>query len=225
MPVDAADAARRIARPPRLKDTIVEQLRTMILDGLLTPGTPMRQEHLAERLGVSRMPLRQALQQLEQEGLVEFSPGGTAKVVELTKADVGELLDIREVVDGLAARVLARRGLPPVVANRLLAAMSTMSMAIEKSERAAYLIANADFHLGILRATQYRRLNQFAGTVQLSAQAAFLTAPDQKERLVLAGEEHRGIFDAIQKGRAKDAERLARQHIKNAWGHRYLPTD
>jgi GntR family transcriptional regulator, vanillate catabolism transcriptional regulator len=225
MPVDPADAGGRIARPPRLKDAIAEQLRTMILDGLLSPGTSLRQEHLAEQIGVSRMPLRQALQQLEQEGLVEFSPAGTAKVIDLTKDDIGELLDIREVVDGLAARVLARRGLPPVVANQLQVAMSTMRLAIEKSERAAYFIANTDFHLGILRATHYRRLHQFAGTVQLSAQAAYLTPPEQKERLAEADEEHRGIFDAIQKGRAKDAERLARQHIKHAWGHRYMPAD
>lgn len=225
MPIEPAEAAGRIARPPRLKDAIAEQLRTMILDGLLTPGTSLRQEQLAVRLGVSRTPLRQALQQLDQEGLVEYSPAGTAKVVELTKADIGELLDIREVVDGLAARVLARRGMPPVVANRLQGAMSTMRLATEKSERSTYFIANTEFHLGILRATEYRRLNQFAGTVQLSAQAAYLTPHEQKERLVVADEEHRGIFDAIQKGQEKDAERLARQHIKNAWGHRYMPAD
>jgi glutamate-1-semialdehyde 2,1-aminomutase len=225
MKKEPPDSAGRITRPPRLKDAIAEQLRTMILDGLLTPGTALRQEQLAEHLGVSRMPLRQALQQLDQEGLVAFSPAGTAKVVDLTRGDIGELLDIREVVDGLAARVLARRGMSPAAASRLQVAMSTMRTAIEKSERATYFIANAEFHLGILRATQYRRLNQFAGTVQLSAQAAYLTPREHKERLLAAEEEHRGIFDAIQKGEGKLAERLARQHIKNAWGHRYLPGD
>lgn len=222
--MDDPTGGARIARPPRLMDAIVEQLRTMILDGVLAPGTPLRQEQLAERLGVSRMPLRQALQRLEQEGLVAFSPSGTAQVIELTKADVGELLDIREVVDGLAARVLARRGVSPLVAHRLQAAMTSMWMAVEKSEKSTYFIANADFHMTILEAAEYKRLNQFAGIVRMSTQAVYLKPQDEKDRLERSDEEHRQIFDAIQQGADKTAERLAREHVQKAWGHWYPPS-
>src|ERR1700704_527143 len=86
----------------RLVDRIIEQLRDMILDGSLPPGTRLVQEKLAADLAVSRTPLREALRVLEQDGLVSLSASSSAAVViELDEHDVRELYEIREVLDGL----------------------------------------------------------------------------------------------------------------------------
>ncbi|HEX6447399.1 MAG TPA: GntR family transcriptional regulator [Streptosporangiales bacterium] len=210
-----------IARPPRLADTVAEQIRGLVLDGQIRPGEPLRQEHLAERLGISRTPLRQALQLLEKEGLMVFSPSGTASVVELTKDDAGELLDLRDIVDGFAARRLARMGMTAETEAHLERVSDEMVRAFDAGEKPRYLVLNADFHLTILRATKHSRLNQFASLVQLSSQVPYLEGPTMPERLRRSIEEHRQIVEAIRVGDQDAAERAARGHVKRAFSFWY----
>lgn len=210
-----------IGRPPRLADTVAEQIRVLVLDGQIKPGEPLRQEHLAERLGISRTPLRQALQLLEKEGLMVFSPSGTASVVELTKDDAGELLDLRDIVDGFAARRLARLGMPADTEAHLERVSDEMVRAYEAKDKPRYFVLNADFHLTILRATKHSRLNQFASLVQLSSQVPYLEGPTMPERLRRSIEEHRQIVEAIRDGDQDGAERAARGHVKRAFSFWY----
>src|ERR1700687_5157524 len=140
------------ARRPRLQEGFVDQLRRLILDGKLAAGTVLRQEHLARRLQVSRMPLREALIVLEREGLVRICPSGSASGVSLGAREAREIMAIRELVDGLAARLLAERGIPPAL-DRELEALARRMRAMAAKDKHAYLIANADFHVKIVEAT------------------------------------------------------------------------
>ena len=93
----------------RLVDEVAHEIRERIYKRHLEPGTPLRQEQLAAELGVSRTPLREALRLLEKEALVKVIPG---KGVRVAVVDYEELLaayDVREVIDGLAARLTAQR--------------------------------------------------------------------------------------------------------------------
>src|SRR5262249_33101185 len=93
----------------RLVDDAVEALRKAILDGRFLPGARLRQTDLADQLAISRTPIREALVRLQQEGLVDLLPGGGVRVKLLELDEAVELYDLREMLDGLAARLAAGR--------------------------------------------------------------------------------------------------------------------
>src|SRR6266851_8204785 len=168
----------RAVRRPRLQEGIVDQLRRLIFDGKLAAGTVLRQEHLARRLQVSRMPLREALIVLEREGLVRIGPSGAASVVSLGAREAREIMDIRELVDGLAARLLAERGIPPEL-DRELETLARRMRATAAKDKHAYLTANADFHVKIVEATGHARLQQMIPLVRMSSEVVYITMHDQ----------------------------------------------
>ena len=207
-----------VARQPRMLEGIVDQLRRAIIDGKLAPGTVLRQEQLAAQLHVSRTPLREALLALEREGFIVFSPTGTASVVSLDVVDTREMMDIRELVDGLAARLLARRGMTPALDRRLTALANEMGEVADRDQH-QYLIANAEFHATIVEATGHARLQQFVPLVRMSSKVVYAHLQHQEQRLSLSADEHLLLLDAIRSGDAETAERVAREHVRNASAH------
>jgi DNA-binding GntR family transcriptional regulator len=207
-----------IVRHPRMKEGIVDHLRRAILEGKLAPGTVLRQEHLARQLHVSRTPLREALIALEREGFISIAPSGAASVVSLDARDALEILDLREMVDGLAARLLAQRGLSAELDRELTALAKTMRT-IAARDQHRYLVANADFHVKIVEATGHARLQQFIPLVRMSAQVVYIRLQNQGRRLTHSAGEHTRVLDAIRAGDAEAAERLAREHVRNAAAH------
>jgi DNA-binding GntR family transcriptional regulator len=205
-------------RRPRLKESIVDHLRRAILDGSLPAGTILRQEQLARQLTVSRMPLREALGMLEREGLVTVSLGGVASVVSLDARDARDVMDVREMIDGLAARTLAERGLDPAT-DAGLAALTREMHALAGRDQAGYLEANAAFHVRIVDAAQNKRLQQFAPLVRMSSEAVYLRLRAQHDRLADSAGEHDRVLDAIRSGDGALAERVARGHVRNAASH------
>lgn len=206
-----------IVRHPRMKEGIVDHLRRAILEGKLAPGTVLRQEHLAGQLHVSRTPLREALIALEREGFISIAPSGAASVVSLDARDALEIMDLREMVDGLAARLLAQRGVSPDLDRELTALAKTMRANARDQHR--YLVANADFHVKIVEATGHARLQQFIPLVRMSAQVVYIRLQNQGRRLTHSADEHTRVLDAIRAGDAETAERLAREHVRNAAAH------
>lgn len=207
-----------VARQPRMLEGIVDQLRRAIIDGKLAPGTVLRQEQLAAQLHVSRTPLREALLALEREGFIVFSPTGTASVVSLDVVDTREMMDIRELIDGLAARLLARRGMTPALDRRLTALANEMGEVADRDQH-QYLIANAEFHATIVEATGHARLQQFVPLVRMSSKVVYAHLQHQEQRLSLSADEHLLLLDAIRSGDAETAERVAREHVRNASAH------
>src|SRR2546421_8066869 len=145
-PVTAVKPIRRA----RLVDGVVEQLRTLILSGALPPGQSLRQIEVSERLGVSRTPLREAFRVLEREGFVRISNGNnTLEVVGPSPEEMIELYQVREVIDGLAARLSAQRGAPADALDRLSDLVDEMRE-LDTAEKGPWRAAlHADFHAGI----------------------------------------------------------------------------
>ncbi|HUY55781.1 MAG TPA: GntR family transcriptional regulator [Candidatus Nanopelagicaceae bacterium] len=208
-----------IERPSRLAAAVVDQLRTLIFQGQFPPGTILRQEDLAGRLGVSRTPLREALRLLEAEGLLESTASGASQVVDLTGPAAEEAMEVREVIDGLVARLAARRGLAQVQFEQLERLLDDMDRANSAGDKKAYLAANASFHLSLLRGLDHRWLDQFIPLVRVSSQATYLHLQSQTDRLLLSATEHRDILAAIVAHQADLAERRARAHVRNALKH------
>ena len=199
----------------RLVDQAVSTLREAILTGELASGTRLRQVQLASQLGISRTPLREALMKLEQEGLIELLPGGGLRVRLLDLDEAVELYDLREVLDGLAARLAAQR-----VTDRefreIERHLKAMKECLGRQDAHRWFVAHVSFHDAIFRASANARLQALSSVVRLSIQRfhpVLLTTPN---RLADAWEEHREIFEAIRVHDADGAERLARAHIASA---------
>jgi DNA-binding GntR family transcriptional regulator len=206
-----------VARQPRMKERIADQLRRQIIEGKLAPGTVLRQEHLARQLRVSRTPLREALIALENEGFIVIAPSGAASVVALDTRDAREIMDIREMVDGLAARLLAERGLTEELDLALTAMAKEMRATARDKHR--YLVLNADFHVKIVEATGHARLQFFIPLVRMSSEVIYTRLQNQRRRLSVSADEHTRVLAAIRSGDGEAAERLARLHVRNAAKH------
>jgi DNA-binding GntR family transcriptional regulator len=215
-----------IARRTRLSDNIVETLSRMIVDGNLQPGTVIRTEELGRQLGVSRTPMREALQRLETDGFVTIAPNGVASVATLDSHEALQMMDLREVIDGLAARILAERGVPDPIMSELTELVERMQKASRADDKHLYLVLNARFHAEMLTATEHKPLQQFHPLVRITSQAVYMGQGHQPVRHRESGEEHGRILDAIRRREPAEAEMLARSHIRRAaefWlkeGHR-----
>ncbi len=173
-------------------DDAAQILRRAILSGRFQGGARLRQTDLADKLGISRTPIREALVRLRDEGLVELLPGGGVRVKVMNLDEAVELYDLREVLDGLAARLAAGRASAAAL-GRLEKALQRMAQCVERQDPNRWFQAHVKFHDEILRA-----------------------AGNTERRLEQAHEEHRRIHEAIAARDGEAAERLARTHIANA---------
>ncbi|MGC8474502.1 MAG: FCD domain-containing protein, partial [Candidatus Dormibacteria bacterium] len=120
------------------------------------------------------------------------------------------------VIDGLVARLSAERGLSRAERRRSERALEAMERANEGDDKKAYMVANTDFHMGLLNGLNHRWLDQFSTLVRMSCQATYLRRQHQTDRLRHSADEHRGILRAILDRDQVLAETLARSHILNA---------
>ena len=198
-----------------LRERIVERLRDAILTGDLPAKTRLREPDLAQRLAVSRTPLREAIRQLEAEGLVSTVPRGGAFVTTVTPQDLEETYAIRAVLEGLAARQAAGR-VDPEQAAGLRALLDELGQ--KTANYRVYHEAAGRFHEAIF---------DLAGNKRLQAMYEALTRQVERLRKVSLAvgkrpdtslREHRRIADAILRGKGAEAERRMRAHIEGALG-------
>ncbi len=198
-----------------LRELVFEALREAIITGHLAPGERLMELQLAEELGVSRTPVREAIRKLELEGLVHMIPRKGAYVATLSMKDIVEVFEIRGALEGLAAA---------------LAAESITDEELEELERhlvmAAEQIGNADlegmvevdtgFHQILYKASRNERLTQIISNLREQIQRYRLTSLSYPGRMKIALEEHREIVDAVSARDPDLARKLAQEHIENA---------
>lgn len=201
----------------RLVDQVTERLRDQILSGALSPGTRLLQERLAQQLDVSRTPLREALRMLEKDGLVRtVETSNTVEVVQLSRQDARELYEIRAVLDGLAARLAARRKLPSEDLASLHQAVDAMTDSSDPFDTHGFLDAHTTFHLSIAEQCGNQRLKQLSPIIRMSSQMLYPTLRSVPDRMVVSAHEHAEILAAIERGDPAEAEQVARRHIETA---------
>ncbi|MHB1468731.1 MAG: GntR family transcriptional regulator [Solirubrobacteraceae bacterium] len=201
----------------RLVDEVAQELRERIYTGAYGLGMQLRQEQLADELQVSRTPLREALRVLEREGLLQSEPGRGARVV---SADVQKLLaayEMREVVDGLAARLAARSPDAEVRAG-LLALLGEQRGALAPWHPAAYTLSNVTFHTAVFELSGNEFVAGQIPLLRMTSQVFMPVGPVEKERATLAVAEHEEIARSIAEGEPQRAEKLARAHIRSTIG-------
>lgn len=226
-PLQSVDPISIVERS-RLVDDVTHRLRELILTHRLPPGSRLLQTELSERLGVSRTPLREAIRLLEYDGLVRVSNGNrTVEVAENSSGELRELYEVREVIDGLAARLLARRGLEPADDAVLRGALKQMSGSIDPMIGETFFVAHLEFHSEILQRCGNERLKLQLPLVRMTAaslrdefplhvrRGPSVTAAEARRHAKSAIAGHVAILDAIRSGDEEQAERVARQHIRD----------
>lgn len=202
-------------------------IRELVFSGAVQPGERLSEVTLSTRLGLSRTPIRAALAQLEQEGVLEVIPSGGYSVRGFTHVDVADAIELRGVLEGTAARLAAERGVAPF----RLAGMYTLlaeldrivSVPTEELDFPAYMAGNGEFHdmlYGLAGSETIRRELDRVTRLAFAGPNVFLTAqsemPEVRASLVVAQAQHRAIINAIEMREGARAEWVAREHARLA---------
>ncbi|PYE80912.1 GntR family transcriptional regulator [Pseudoroseicyclus aestuarii] len=208
---DADPRATDVSRPPP-QDAYALILES-IDGGLYGPGDRLVESELAERFGVSRTPVREALQRLETQGML-VRDGRSLIVAALDHNALSELYVVRGALEGLAARLAARHAVPEEV--QVLRAMVEADRALVDDPR-ALARANRRFHAQIHRASHNRFLVRQLDTVHRTMALLASTSLAAEGRGHTALQEHERIVAAIEEGDAAAAEEALRDHISRAF--------
>lgn len=198
-----------------LRELVFESLREAIIQGRLRPGERLMEIQLAEELGVSRTPVREAIRKLELEGLVLMIPRKGAYVSQISMKDIADVFEIRRALEGLAARLAAERATDEEI-ERLERALVKISEVAEADDLSGAVALDTDFHEELMAASHNPRLSQLVSNLREQIQRFRLTSLSHPGRVKLAVEEHRKIVDAIAGRDAELAQNLAYEHIENA---------
>ena len=184
-----------------------------IRDGTILPGDRIREDDLAKSLGVSRTPVREALQFLQARRLVEMAPGRGLVVVELNIPQVMELYAMREVLEGAAARFAAQHALPAEIA--MLRELADEFEAAEGDPKRLARI-NDNLHRAIYEAARNRYMHEALNNLGDALSLLQNTTFSLPERHASASREHRAIVAAIEARDSDRAEAESRHHIREA---------
>ena len=199
-------------------DFVYESLRDAISDGRIAVGERVREEEIARNLGVSRTPVREALQRLHQRGLLVFGNGRGLVVAELSQHQVLQLYAMREILEGSAARFAAQHADATDIA---ILYRLQKDLAEAKPDALLLVTLNRRFHQAIYEAAhnQYlmQTLNMLHDSLALLHNATFRVPSRRSE----SDEEHRRIVAAIEKRDPDAAEQAAREHIRQAQRTRF----
>ena len=201
-------------------------IRELVLEGELAPGERVPEIALAERLGVSRTPLRIALSTLAHEGLLEPLGSGGFVVRSFTRADIVDGIELRGVLEGTAARLAAERLASPADLEPLVETAAQLDEVVEdlSSESIVrYVELNDAYHetlVGLAGSPTLARAIAHAVVVPFASPGALLSSqavlPRSREILVVAQHQHRVLIDAIRAGQGARAEEIGREHARLA---------
>jgi GntR family transcriptional regulator of vanillate catabolism len=211
-----------------LQETVLIQLRDLILRGEFEPGQRLAEQQLAERLGASRTPVRAALVTLEQEGLVEANDTGKFLVRQFTPREVADAISVRGHLEGMAARLVAEHGVSRQLQAELQACLDDGDLALaanplDYESYAEYAVMNDRFHALVLQACGNRALQR---AVALNDKLPFAPAsamlPMQgtvtldRDWMLYAHRQHHMLFAALKAGEGARAQALAIEHTEVA---------
>ncbi len=198
-----------------MAEVVAQRLRTAIVDGQLPPGTPLRLARISERLGVSVMPVRDALRQLEAERLVDIAPRRGAVVTELSIEDAEETYAVRVALEALAARHAVAR-LSDADIGEIREAFGRMAEAQRSGDLGTFIDADHVFHHRLYQASERDRL--IRNIAELVARSRRYAPYAYRAWLPLdnALAAHRPILEAIEARDPILVERLTFEHMSAA---------
>ncbi|GAB6172551.1 GntR family transcriptional regulator [Paradesulfitobacterium aromaticivorans] len=196
-----------------LREIVFEAMREAIISGVLKPSERLMEIQLAEEMGVSRTPVREAIRKLELEGFVVMIPRKGAYVAGVSHKDVADVFEIRAALEGLAAGLAAER-----ITDDEIEQMERVLLYKEGEERDLELIvkSDTDFHALVYKASRNQRLVQILENLREQIQRFRATSLAVPGRVRDAIEEHRAIVEALANHNVEKAQELANSHIVTA---------
>ena len=196
-----------------LHDRVVTELRQAILSGRLKPGERLVEGHLADELGVSRNPVREAIRALASEGLIEVTARRGAAVATMTEQEARETIEVRALLEGHNARLAARRQDRQII-KRIEAVLNKGTAAVAARRFDQLFDLNQHFHGELAAAGQNTVLGDLLQ--RLRERTAMLFAPMDPARQARNWKEHAAILRAIIEGDERKAAALAAEHVMRA---------
>jgi DNA-binding GntR family transcriptional regulator len=190
-------------------------LKQAIADGQIGAGERLREVDLAARFGVSRTPVREALKKLQAEGLVTDVPGRGLAVTKPTPHEIMDAYLVREVLEGLAARLAAERAIE-TDRMRLAVVLRQIRHAIAAEETQRAIALSNEFDRLLFEATRSERLSAMIEAARASQGRLLRLSLEYPGRLAQTAEERAEILQAIQDGDPEAAERATREHLRRA---------
>lgn len=198
-----------------LRGKVFIQLENAILNGKYKTGDSLIETKLSEELGVSRTPIREAIRQLELEGLVQAIPNKGAIVTGLSPKDIDDIYTIRLAIEGIAAR-WAAENITAEELKELKHSLELEEFYTEKDDLEQILKLDTKFHETIYRASKSKPLMNMLSNFHHYIQRARTYSLGMSGRAKEALEEHEAIYEAISQKNAKEAEELTIEHVKKA---------
>jgi DNA-binding GntR family transcriptional regulator len=197
------------------KDLIIQQLRAEIVSGQIPPGEKLSEARLAERFGVSRMPVRDALKELESAGFVTVEQRRGTFVRGMSRSEILDLFEVREAVEGMAARLCAHRANNDLLA-KLDEAIETMSRQVKVLDMDGYSRTDERLHELILSGASNERLSDhYRLLVQHLHRGLLSSIVTRREgRMERSLAEHVEIMRALHAHDAQGAEDAMRNHVQ-----------
>ena len=182
-----------------LRDVVFENLREAILEGKLKPGQRLMEVQLAEQLGVSRTPVREAIRKLELEGLVVMLPRKGAYVANMSLKDVIDVLEVRASLEGLSASLAAER-ISDIDLKRLKKIAEEFKESTINADIETLLKKDVEFHECIFKAANNKKLTQVINSLWEQVYRFRVTYISDYDSSLSIVEEHKNILSAIEKG-------------------------
>lgn len=196
-----------------LREVVFETIRNAIISGSLKPGERLMEVQMAERLGVSRTPIREAIRKLELEGLIIMLPRKGAFVADLSVKDLTEVLEIRAALEGLAAGLAVTR-ISEAEIEELEIITLKFNKAIESDNVEELIALDIQFHEALFKATRNERLVQLNSNLREQVQRFREMYLKKANRSKETAKEHNDLLEAISSRDIGKAEKLARKHVE-----------
>ena len=197
-----------------LRDVVFNTLRDAILTGKLVPGERLMENQLADKLGVSRTPVREALRMLELENLVELVPRKGAQVLDMSEKDITNILEVRSALEGLATSVACKK-----MSKEDLQQLKNMEVDFEKAvadnDVERFVDIDEDFHDLIFAATENDKLISIFRNLRIQLyRYRMAQAKNNDTSMSTIVAHHRSIIRAIENHDSEEGASIAQGHIK-----------
>ncbi len=197
-----------------LRDVVFNTLRDAILTGKLVPGERLMENQLAEKLGVSRTPVREALRMLELENLVELVPRKGAQVLDMSEKDIVNILEVRSALEGLAT-ALACKKMTQEDLQQMKNLEEDFEKAVAENDVERFVDIDEDFHDMIFAATENDKLVNIFRNLRIQLyRYRMAQAKNNETSMSTIVAHHRSIIRAIENHDGEEGASIAQGHIK-----------
>lgn len=203
-------------KPKTITTQAMEKIRQLIFDGELAAGSDHLESELADRLGMSRTPVREATLMLAQQGLLEVRPRKGVRISTLSLRDMEEIYAVLTELESLSAEQAADKGYSDEDLSALKQSIEAMEEALGREDREAWAIADDAFHDELVRLGGNSRVESIVSMMANQVRRARAMTLYIRPLPVKSNEDHRAVYAAIKKGYANEARERHRSHRQHA---------